>query len=88
MALLTLGLSHHTAPLEVREQVAISPEQSDAALRGLLSADGVRHAAILSTCNRTELYMDGAPTAHAAAADWLSDFRQLPNTRLEPHLYR
>lgn len=88
MALLTLGLSHHTAPLEVREQVAIGPEQSDAALRGLLSADGVRHAAILSTCNRTELYMDGAPTAHAAAADWLSGFRQLPNTRLEPHLYR
>lgn len=88
MALLTLGLSHHTAPLEVREQVAIAPEQSDAALKGLLSADGVRHAAILSTCNRTELYVDGGPSADAAATDWLGRFRRLPDARLAPYLYR
>lgn len=88
MALLTLGLSHHTAPLEVREQVAIAPEQSDTALRSLLAADGVRHAAILSTCNRTELYVDGEPSSSDAAADWLSRFRRLPDYRLTPYVYR
>ncbi len=88
MALLTLGLSHHTAPLDVREQVAIAPEQSNDALRGLLAADGIRHAAILSTCNRTELYLDGADTAHASATEWLSRYRRLPDTLLAPYLYR
>lgn len=88
MALLTLGLSHHTAPLDVREQVAIAPDQAESALRDLLSADGVRHAAILSTCNRTELYMDGAPTADSAAADWLGRFRRFPDAKLAPYLYR
>lgn len=88
MALLTLGLSHHTAPLDVREQVAISPEQSDSALRSLLEADGIRHAAILSTCNRTELYVDGEPSSGSAATDWLSRFRRLPDARLTPYLYR
>lgn len=88
MALLTLGLSHHTAPLDVREQVAIGPEQADAALRGLLDADGVEQAAILSTCNRTELYLDCGGTSDEAAARWLAGFRDIPARDLDPYLYR
>lgn len=88
MSLLTLGLSHHTAPLDVREQVAIGPEHSDSALRGLLAADGVRHAAILSTCNRTELYLDGGPDSDDAAAEWLGRFRAIPPAELDTYLYR
>lgn len=88
MALLTLGLSHHTAPLEVREQVAIGPELADTALRGLLEADGVRQAAILSTCNRTELYVDCGRTSDDVVADWLAAFRAMPVSELDPYLYR
>lgn len=88
MALLTLGLSHHTAPLDVREQVAIGPELTDAALRGLLEADGVHQAAILSTCNRTELYVDGRSASDDAVAEWLGRFRDIPPSELDPYLYR
>lgn len=88
MTLLTLGLSHHTAPLDVREQVAIGPEQSDRALQDLLAAEGVRHAAILSTCNRTELYVHGGPAADDTVAEWLARFRDIPARELDPYLYR
>jgi glutamyl-tRNA reductase len=55
MALIALGLNHLTAPLAYREQVAFAPEDTPAALAELTAQPGVREAAILSTCNRTEL---------------------------------
>jgi glutamyl-tRNA reductase len=56
MALIVLGLSHHTAPLPARERVAYSPEQTVEALRELKTKHAVPQAILLSTCNRTELY--------------------------------
>ena len=56
MALIALGLNHLTAPLEFRERVAFAPDDTASALAALTAEPGVREAAILSTCNRTELY--------------------------------
>ena len=56
MAIITLGLNHNTAPLPVRERLAIPAERVIDALRQLSRLPGIEEAAILSTCNRTEFY--------------------------------
>ena len=88
MSLLALGLNHRTAPIGVRERVAFTPERLDPALRDLRDRGGVREAAILSTCNRTELYCglkedDGRPVV-----EWLSDYHLLRAVDLQPYLYQ
>ena len=70
MALFTLGINHRTAPLAVREQLAFHAEELRRALGELATSGGVHEAAILSTCNRTELYVQAeAPQAVVATAD-------------------
>jgi glutamyl-tRNA reductase len=61
MHLFLLGLSHKTAPVEVRERLSISPAQLPRALNALRKSGGASEAAILSTCNRTEIYAAGPP---------------------------
>lgn len=56
MALIVCGINHLTAPVAVRERVVFAPEQTPAALRALTAEPGVEEVAILSTCNRTEIY--------------------------------
>jgi glutamyl-tRNA reductase len=51
-----VGLSHHSAPIAVREQVALSGDALKVALAGLRGSDGVREAMVISTCNRVEVY--------------------------------
>jgi len=82
----TLGINHHTAPLDIREQVAFDPKRLTQALHDLLRGRPVREAAILSTCNRMELYC--ATEEPAAAVDWLAEYHSLPARRIEPYLYR
>jgi glutamyl-tRNA reductase len=53
--LLALGISHKTAPLELREQCALTEGRAAGVVRGLLEFDSISEAAALSTCNRTEL---------------------------------
>ena len=50
-----VGLSHHTAPLEVRERIALAPDELPAALSAVRALEGVREAALISTCNRSEI---------------------------------
>ncbi|OIQ89236.1 glutamyl-tRNA reductase [mine drainage metagenome] len=85
MELFALGINHHTAPLSVREQVAFLPEHCAQALSDLTRAKAVREAAILSTCNRTELYC--AADHPAVAIDWLAQYHALPADRISPYLY-
>ena len=85
MPLFALGLNHRTAPLAVREQLAFDPARLSHALQDLVGRNHVREAAILSTCNRTELYC-AADQAHAAA-DWLAQYHALPTLQIEPFLY-
>jgi len=91
MALLTLGLNHTTAPLAVREKVAFPGEALHAALadlRGRLRPL-VPEGAILSTCNRTEIYCATDRPGHAqpALTDWLSEQHGLDAGELASHLY-
>jgi glutamyl-tRNA reductase len=85
MALYALGLNHQTAPLAVRERVAFAPEAMGHALRDLLARPQVREAAILSTCNRTELYVHGAEPQPVVR--WLEEFHQVPQDTLSPYIY-
>ena len=85
MALFTLGLNHRTAPLAVREQLAFHAEELRRALGDLAGAGCVREAAILSTCNRTELYIEAAEPQAVSA--WLAKYRRLPLHTVEPYLY-
>jgi glutamyl-tRNA reductase len=85
MTLYTLGLNHQTAPLDVRETVAFAPDALGHALRDLLARPKVKEAAILSTCNRTEVYVRG--TDPEPVARWLEDFHQVPKESLAPYIY-
>ena len=76
MPLYALGLNHTTAPLEVREQVAFQLETLGQALRDLIGRPRVKEAAILSTCNRTEVYFHGADAD--PVTEWLADFHHVP----------
>ncbi|MEY4591299.1 MAG: hypothetical protein RIR18_194 [Pseudomonadota bacterium] len=85
MALFTIGINHHTAPLAIRERVAFGPETLLQALHQLTRDKPVQEAAILSTCNRTELYC--ATETPEAVVDWLAEHHQLSKADIEPFLY-
>ena len=85
MQLFAFGVNYHTAPLAVRERIAFDTERLPAALRDLVDRQPVREAAILSTCNRTELYCS-APEP-ASAIRWLASYHQVKDSLLEACLY-
>lgn len=85
MQLFALGLNHHTAPLSIREQVAFRPERLVQALADLVQAKPVKEAAILSTCNRTELYF--ATQQPQYAADWFAEYHRVALKDISPYLY-
>ncbi|HEY7943675.1 MAG TPA: glutamyl-tRNA reductase [Casimicrobiaceae bacterium] len=85
MPLYALGLNHATAPIKVREQVAFQPDALGEALRGLIAQPKVKEAAILSTCNRTEVYFNGAEAEPVMR--WLEDFHRVPAASLHPYVY-
>ncbi|MDN3522450.1 glutamyl-tRNA reductase [Halomonas ramblicola] len=77
MTLLALGINHRTATVEVREQVAFAPAELEAALGELRGLPEVQEAAVLSTCNRTELYCVTEPQGERAILQWLGRFHGL-----------
>ncbi len=85
MSLYTLGLNHQTAPVKVRELVAFQPETLGQALRDLLGRRRVKEAAILSTCNRTEVYIHGSAPEPVVA--WLEEFHHVPKDTLARYVY-
>jgi glutamyl-tRNA reductase len=95
MQLLAVGLNHTTAPIALREKVAFTPDRIGqavmAARQFLVKRDTTGHhveAAILSTCNRTELYTASKqPNSVDAAAQFLADYHQLSYSDLRSHLY-
>ena len=84
MALYTLGLNHQTAPLAIRERVVFHVERLREALAELRRSLA-QEAAILSTCNRTELYVSGEEPA--ALAQWLARYHRMPPDELQRYLY-
>ena len=88
MALIALGLNHLCAPVALRERAAFTPDATAGALSELIAQPGVREAAILSTCNRTELYCNVDAGAEASPFTWLHRHRQLHGANIEEFLYR
>ena len=88
MALIALGLNHLCAPVALRERAAFTPDATAGALADLITQPGVREAAILSTCNRTELYCNVESGAEGSPFDWLHRHRQLHGANIEEFLYR
>ncbi|MCP1319374.1 glutamyl-tRNA reductase [Vreelandella lionensis] len=77
MTLLALGINHRTATVAVREQVAFTPTQLESALAELRSLPHISEAAVLSTCNRTELYCVTDTAGEQTVLDWLGRFHNL-----------
>ena len=82
--LYALGLNHHTAPLAIRERVVFHVERLRDALTELKGAFSPE-AAILSTCNRTELYLAGEERPDLA--QWLARYHRVDPSELQPYLY-
>lgn len=87
MALIALGINHRTAPVEIRERIAFPPDRIGQALRDLVQLPDVREAAILSTCNRTELYCELDVDDAEPLVAWLAAHHQLPVEQLRPYMY-
>jgi glutamyl-tRNA reductase len=84
-----VGVSHKTAPLEVREALAFPRDGLASALRRLRESLGLSEAMILSTCNRVEIYGRRAGEGSAAAlAGFLADFHGRTSEELAPYVYR
>jgi glutamyl-tRNA reductase len=87
--LLVIGVSHKTAPVELRERVALPEGRAVSVLRELVSSEHIHEAVALSTCNRTELYMVVADDVEAetAALGILARQADIRPTELVGHLY-
>ncbi len=86
MSIVLIGLNHHTAPVEVREQLAFTEGELLPTLQALTAREAIQEALIISTCNRVEVI------AEAADANQLRDFlyerKNLPHNSLNHHLFQ
>src|SRR4051794_27003810 len=87
--LLALGVSHKTAPLDLRERLSLTEGSAVGALGELTASEGIHEAAAISTCNRTELYLVVSDTveAESTALGVLTRQADIPPTELLGHLY-
>jgi len=84
MQLFTIGVNHTTAPIAIREHVAFNDDNLRHALSDL-TAQNATEAAILSTCNRTEIYVH---SSHAEPiVDWLAGYHKLDLNKVQPYTY-
>lgn len=87
MALLALGINHKTAPVEVRERVAFAPELLSDAMLAARDFASLKEIAILSTCNRTELYCSSGIEGSRALLEWLGEYHNLDANELQKCSY-
>lgn len=90
MHVIVVGLSHKTAPIEVREKLAVPESRLGEALRRLSAYPGIRESILLSTCNRVEVYaiVDEVETGYLRVQKFLADTHlALSTEQLTPHLY-
>ena len=85
-ALVLLGVNHNTAPIEVRERLAIPAGRLADATRSLSSVPGIREGLILSTCNRVEL-LTIQDEANPDLVTFLHEYFAVPAATIRPHLY-
>jgi len=90
LSIVAVGINHKTAPVAVREKISFSPDKLSAALQEMLSHVNCKEVAILSTCNRTELYLvqDGdMDLTKNALLMWLESYHNVPASTILPSLY-
>ena len=94
MTLIAFGINHKTAPVEIREKVAFAPDKMEQALHESLNhgTSSVNEAAIISTCNRTELYFslhenETNKNDISALLDWFCQYHHLKKEDVEPYIY-
>jgi glutamyl-tRNA reductase len=89
MNIVVVGLSHRTAPVEVREKLSIPTPQMEAAIAHLRSFPHIEEATILSTCNRLEVYVVASETEQGVreVTQFLSEHGKIPVSQLRPYLF-
>lgn len=89
MTLLALGINHKTAPVALRERVTFSPDTLELALNSLLAQPLVQGGVVLSTCNRTELYLsvEQQENLQEQLVTWLCDYHKLSVDEVRKSLY-
>ncbi|QKJ86956.1 Glutamyl-tRNA reductase [Paramixta manurensis] len=89
MTLLALGINHKTAPIALRERVTFSPDTLQQALNSLLAQPLVQGGVVLSTCNRTELYLsvEQQENLQEQLVRWLCDYHHLSADEVRKSLY-
>ncbi len=88
--ILVVGLSHKTAPVEVREKLAVPESRLDEALARLRAYPGIQEGLLLSTCNRVEVYVvaDQVEAGYGSVQEFLADTNlSISSEQLNPHLY-
>ena len=88
MSILAFGVNHNTAPLEVRERITFAADIVPEALGQLTGKSGVQEAAILSTCNRTEIYCSLGQGGDQGLIEWFHEFHGMRRDQLLPFLYK
>ncbi len=90
MNIIAVGISHKTAPVEVREMLAVPESRLGEALRRLCAYPGIKEGVLLSTCNRVEVYavVEEVEAGYARVQEFLADTHlSLSSEQLTPHLY-
>ena len=88
MALLAFGINHKTAPVGIREKVAFAPDRLQDACKELISGGDVSEGAILSTCNRTELYCCINDPDSGIVESWFSKYHHLEAEDIAPYIFK
>ncbi len=87
MSLFVLGINHKTAPVAIREKVAFGPEQLQEALPIAAARPGVDELAVISTCNRTEIYSSLGNAGIDCLLEWLSEYHRVGLSDLKRCVY-
>jgi len=90
MSIVAVGINHKTAPVAVRETISFNADRLSTALTELLGTVECREAAILSTCNRTELYLvqeGDVSVTQEKVVRWLEQYHNVPASTITPSLY-
>ena len=87
MPLFALGLNHQTAPVSLRERVAITDGQIEDALRSLRAQPGIIECAVIPTCNRTEIYAHTEDENGHSIGQWLAHYHSVSHDSLDTYLY-
>jgi len=90
LSIVAVGINHKTAPVAVREKISFNPDRLSVALKEMLSVVQCREVAILSTCNRTELYIvqeGDVKITQERLVQWLESYHNVPASIILPSLY-